>query len=92
MPEWYKLGNSAHSLGEVKAPAETMLLFEYNGTASRYISAAANGTLPDEFCSIGAICGTTRCVHNDGANIGYCDGHAKWGGQSTLVRQDIRKP
>ena len=93
MPEWYNGGNASYSLGTVKAPAETMLTYESANSASNYISAAATPSTPDEFCLVRSICGgAANCRHNDGANIGFCDGHAKWMGAVTMVRQDIRLP
>lgn len=92
MPEWYNSGNASYPLGIVKAPAETVMVYEGANQASMYVSAAATPGSPDEFCKVSALCGVANCAHNDGANIGFIDGHAKWNGGQTMVRQDIRLP
>ena len=88
MPEWYLGGNAAHAMAKVSAPAEALMVFESN-YFSNYISVAGSPSTPDEFCRVSAM---GLCPHNEGGNLAFCDGHAKWLKSTSMVRQDIRTP
>ncbi len=67
------------SLGNVKAPATTIWFADSNSTyICIYSAEAAN---PSSHYGHGSH-GEIGLRHNDGANVGYLDGHAKW--QSAL--------
>lgn len=61
---------SASSLGEIVAPATTVLLGHGNYTLPYFEFAQG--------CIIQAAYYYRTRVHNDGGNYGFCDGHAKW--------------
>lgn len=88
------------AMAQIKAPAECVLLFDRNadttvgssGGASTYISDpphAGNPGDPNEFTRVNRFA-TTR--HNDGANLGFYDGHAKWLAGSAEVMTDSNYP
>ena len=64
------------ALAEIEEPSGTVLLMDNNSSSQMWYSWEAVGdtpaytTLPDR--------------HNDGLNVGYCDGHAKWGKRSDI--------
>jgi prepilin-type N-terminal cleavage/methylation domain-containing protein/prepilin-type processing-associated H-X9-DG protein len=65
------------ALAEMAEPSETVLVMDNNSSSQMWYSWEAwgdtptyNSLLPDR--------------HNDGLNVGYCDGHAKWGKRSDI--------
>lgn len=52
------------TLGELLQPSETMMIVDKSGGNPQYVM---SGTYP--------MCGAR---HNEGGNLVYCDGHAKW--------------
>ncbi|MHB8996358.1 MAG: prepilin-type N-terminal cleavage/methylation domain-containing protein [Armatimonadota bacterium] len=61
--------NGSISLGTIMRPAETIINLDY---CSIYGSYANLADLQNVNIKPSVI------VHNDGANVSYCDGHAKW--------------
>ena len=76
----YYFQSTNRTLGSIDAPAETCLMAEgiqrpyiyYVGTASPYYLNVAEARM------LGG------CRHNEGMNIGYVDGHAKWQNKTSL--------
>ena len=69
---------------QVVEPSKTLLMFERNKTRSSIGSDSTDLAQADSGswgCS-GVSCGYSKVVssrqHNDGANLAFCDGHAKW--------------
>ncbi|MBU0609340.1 MAG: DUF1559 domain-containing protein [Armatimonadetes bacterium] len=65
-------GGTPVSLGNIVRPAEIIMNLDYHsiyGTYANLIDLNAAGTPPFK---------TYVMVHNDGANVSFCDGHAKW--------------
>jgi prepilin-type processing-associated H-X9-DG protein len=64
-----------YSLGAIANPSETIMVADAGNyviyTPSRYMPNYSTNTLFTNYNIIGAR-------HNEGANIGWCDGHAKW--------------
>ena len=64
-----------YSLGDIEKPAETIMMADaYNYviySPSRYGRQPSPGTVTYDYNAAGLR-------HNGGANIGFCDGHAKW--------------
>jgi prepilin-type N-terminal cleavage/methylation domain-containing protein/prepilin-type processing-associated H-X9-DG protein len=92
-------GLAGISMGAIKAPSECILMFDQSvydtagaTGASTYISDpphGANPSDPNEYTVVSRF-STTR--HNDGSNLGYYDGHAKWASRSTQVLTDTNYP
>ena len=59
------------SLGNITNPAGTLLIGDSQRANAIYPGWYGNGSRPDVHCEL-------RQAHNDGANVGYVDGHAKW--------------
>lgn len=61
------------TMSEILVPADAMLTLEYNGQYNLYVYPSPN-------CYDSYVKNDKQSVipHNDGANISYCDGHAKW--------------
>jgi prepilin-type N-terminal cleavage/methylation domain-containing protein/prepilin-type processing-associated H-X9-DG protein len=92
-------GTVGLSLGAVKAPAECIMVYDRSLSAavgstgaSFYISDPphlANPGDPNEYSKVNRF---ASCLHNDGANFGYYDGHAKWAGGAAEVMTDTNYP
>lgn len=86
-------------LGNIKSPAECVFVFDRSVStavgatgASTYVSDpphAGNPSDPNEFTRVSRFA-TTR--HNDGANLGFFDGHAKWASGNSEVMTDTNYP
>ena len=66
--------NAAATLGAISEPSTTIMLGESN------YSAVFRPSLGPGFYDV-----YNRYPHNEGANICFCDGHAKWLSKSTLI-------
>jgi prepilin-type N-terminal cleavage/methylation domain-containing protein/prepilin-type processing-associated H-X9-DG protein len=73
-PTWNLAGRS---IGELNVPAETIMLAD----SSYYLVDWDARVAPDNGDPPAAI-------HNEGANVTFCDGHAKWYKASTLAYYD----
>ena len=67
-------------LAQVNAPAEKFLLFDSNHPALGDVRAVLTSTSCHNWSCDLNVRDTHKWLvpHNEGANIGYCDGHAKW--------------
>lgn len=71
------LGLAGRPLAVMQKPSEKVLLCDSESLASSGIAAVTVWTGDvNGFGDDVAIAGSAR--HNDGVNVGYCDGHAKW--------------
>jgi len=87
------------SVGAIKAPSECILMFDQSVAAtvgstgaSTYVSDpphAGNPGDPNEYTRVNRF---ATCRHNDGANFGYYDGHAKWVQGTAMVLTDTNYP
>lgn len=68
-------------LGEITAPAETMCIAEMNDRPYADYVTTINGLYYMDPAQARYL---NACRHNDGMNIGYWDGHAKWIGKTGL--------
>ena len=66
---------SGASLGAINFPSETMIFGEASG-GDAYNLDGDNSGLNDEMKGSSSFPNIPR--HNDGSNIGFCDGHSKW--------------
>ncbi|MBD3291601.1 MAG: hypothetical protein GF393_01645 [Armatimonadia bacterium] len=67
-------------LAEIEKPAEKFVLFDSNHPVLGDIRGMLTASLCGEW-GCGAMVRDTHqwlVPHNEGVNIGYCDGHAKW--------------
>jgi prepilin-type N-terminal cleavage/methylation domain-containing protein/prepilin-type processing-associated H-X9-DG protein len=65
----------ATTLGAITAPAETILLGDNaDSGGNRYLYRRTDASLPKR--------------HNEGGNMGFCDGHAKWYSHSALMKRE----
>jgi prepilin-type N-terminal cleavage/methylation domain-containing protein/prepilin-type processing-associated H-X9-DG protein len=65
------------TLGAIEAPAETILLGDSGDTVAtdnHYLYRRTDASLPKR--------------HNEGGNMGFCDGHAKWYSHSALMKRE----
>ena len=73
------LRNAGRAIGDIYYPSEMYVI----------MCGLTNYTHPPENCWPG-VCGCTAWNltfrHNDGTNVGFCDGHAKWMQGSALYR------
>jgi prepilin-type N-terminal cleavage/methylation domain-containing protein/prepilin-type processing-associated H-X9-DG protein len=70
-------GHGGASLAAFARPAETIVLGD--SRSARGCPYIGNAYFPGySFRSSGYVCGGTDPRHNDGINVGYADGHAKW--------------
>jgi len=74
----YNFSLEGQSMGSVQFPAETGIFAEMKERP--YFYQQGNLTLPNGGIGIGYTSAPTRLDnrHNEGMNIGYLDGHAKW--------------
>ena len=81
----YLLGGNYRSMAEIRFPAETALLAEMTDRPYFYHQGEH---LPNDGRGIGYTSAPERLVsrHNDGMNIGFCDGHAKWVPEAHVTR------
>jgi len=83
---------SGASMGTINQPANTILLFDgignmdSGGWTSTNLANLLSGT-PDAVAT--ALNCTTARRHNDGANMAYVDGHAKWGNRAAASQFTI---
>ncbi len=63
-------------LAEMDRPSETVLVLDNNSSNSAWYSWEGWGDTPSYT--------TLPERHNDGLNVGYCDGHAKWGKRTAV--------
>jgi len=83
-PLWDKRNGAPTSVASIPAPADKHMVFDSNTLIGGYSVFATTATScghtfcdPDnEQASNGTI--TKYAPHSGGANIGFCDGHAKW--------------
>ncbi|HCU35632.1 MAG TPA: hypothetical protein DGT21_09295 [Armatimonadetes bacterium] len=71
---YYADGQPWRAMAEIKKPAETINLADisnYSGNWQYHLYTGSTTHTPN--------------LHNDGANYGFCDGHAKWYSQSTIL-------
>jgi prepilin-type N-terminal cleavage/methylation domain-containing protein/prepilin-type processing-associated H-X9-DG protein len=74
-PSGYQLPPDVYSLGDVKSPAETVCVVEAgNYLAYRPLQYAATWDTANTYFANNY----KGCRHNNGANVAFCDGHAKW--------------
>jgi prepilin-type N-terminal cleavage/methylation domain-containing protein/prepilin-type processing-associated H-X9-DG protein len=77
---------SGAAIGTISQPSNTILLFDgfgymdTGGWTPTNLSNVITG-IPDANANA-TLCGYVR-RHNDGANMGFVDGHAKWGAKAT---------
>ena len=64
-------------LADLKRPSETVLVLDNNSSSSRWYLWEAWGDTP-------AYTTLPADRHNDGLNVGYCDGHGKWGKRTDI--------
>jgi len=64
-------GGATASLGDIKSPAETVLMADSSWNSLHYVISPAYDNPPGTNYGPSAI-------HNDGANVAMADGHAKW--------------
>jgi prepilin-type N-terminal cleavage/methylation domain-containing protein/prepilin-type processing-associated H-X9-DG protein len=70
-------GYGGASLAAFARPAETVVIGDSRGDRGCYY--LGNAHFPGApFRGPGYVCGGTDPRHNDGINVGYADGHAKW--------------
>jgi prepilin-type N-terminal cleavage/methylation domain-containing protein/prepilin-type processing-associated H-X9-DG protein len=77
---WIAQQNPGISMGQIAKPAETALLMDINGDLVCWLPSFPDtnpGGLP---CN-----GNAPTRHNEGLNIGWCDGHGKWMRQVALI-------
>jgi len=66
---------NGQKLGTIQMPASTVMMGDGSRNAP-YFRGQAPGTCPTNEGISNWGCIPAR--HNDGANFGFCDGHAKW--------------
>jgi prepilin-type processing-associated H-X9-DG protein len=74
------LWKTSRLLAEIKSPAEKFMIFDSNHPALGDIRAILTASKCAEW-SCGLMVRDTHkwlVPHNEGCNIGFCDGHAKW--------------
>ena len=81
----YRLGGDRTSMAEIRYPAETALTAEMTDRPYFYHQGEH---LPNDGRGIGYTSAPHRLVsrHNDGMNIGFVDGHAKWVPEAHVTR------
>lgn len=67
---WNYTGCTAKSMGTIDAPAEQMIVMDMQDT----FTIPTSSTQARAFSAMG----TGLARHNEGANVGFVDGHAKW--------------
>ncbi|MBM3497577.1 MAG: DUF1559 domain-containing protein [Armatimonadetes bacterium] len=67
MPNWH--GPLGQKLSSIEAPSETVWVGD-----STCVNLGPNNYYPSQ----GTTCPGVAGRHNEGANLGFCDGHAKW--------------
>lgn len=77
----------ASALGQIQMPSDTILIGDnpdtgMYGAAGIFIYGPSQSSPPTD--GIGNVSGR----HNEGANYGFCDGHAKWLSRSNAAGQD----
>ena len=79
-------GSTSYTMAQVAKPAETVAICDSNNPAayyynrsSRFTSNSYNGWDPNN------PSGGAALRHNEGANFGFADGHAKWVKGTTVV-------
>jgi len=76
---------SNQKVGAVTRPAEFAMILETNTQMHVKYWVSATGASPcGNACCGGDLRGALRTVHNDGMNIAYTDGHAKWLGRQAI--------
>ena len=70
------------SLGQIQRPSENLFLADSNGSYECIYASEPPPAAPTSH--YGHTYGECGCRHNDGANLGFCDGHAKWFKNSSL--------
>ena len=71
---YYSDGQPWRAMADIKKPAETINLADisnYTGNYQYHLYTGAAAYTPN--------------LHNDGANYGFCDGHAKWYSRSNIL-------
>lgn len=66
------------ALGDVKRPAEVLFLADQYREHSCCIYASQSAAQPYLHYGHESTHGGVGTRHNDGANVGFCDGHCKW--------------
>ena len=93
-PNWTTYGvtstlwqtSTGYKLAKIESPAEKYMLFDSNHPALGDVRAILTSTSCGQW-SCGKNVATTHqwlVPHNDGVNIGFCDGHAKWEAGNTV--------
>jgi prepilin-type N-terminal cleavage/methylation domain-containing protein/prepilin-type processing-associated H-X9-DG protein len=72
--------SSGFKLAMIKRPAEKFMIFDSNHPALGGVRAVLTASKCGEWGCNSNVRDTHEWLvpHNEGANIGYCDGHAKW--------------
>lgn len=81
-PAWQKYG-ALLSLGQINSPASVMLVTE----SDFYTWVYCPFCYPSD-TALGVPHWGVAAAHNEGNNVGFVDGHAKWMKQSTILSQD----
>lgn len=88
------------AMSAVKSPAEVIFVYDAGPFslaaattgASTYVSDAPHGANPSDPNQVTRVNRFAAARHNDGANFGYYDGHAKWAGGQSNVATDAYYP
>jgi len=77
------------AMGAIRAPAACIAMYDGGGRyASKYVSDPPHARSPVDPNEYSRVDRFAAPRHNDGANFGYYDGHAKWSGGAAEVRTD----
>jgi prepilin-type N-terminal cleavage/methylation domain-containing protein/prepilin-type processing-associated H-X9-DG protein len=72
-------GNGACSLAKIVRPSEIVVMSDSRERTNSHCYYVGNAYFPGyAYRSAGYICGGMDLRHNEGVNMGFADGHAKW--------------
>ncbi len=72
---WAEPGGGYKAIAKIPYPAATIWMTEYKGYWGAFMGYGTGADWPASYCLF---------VHNDGQNVSFCDGHAKWMAKNTL--------
>jgi len=80
-------GCSGVALAQIGQPANTIIMYDGLGTMDCWWYAVDHAALVSGYPGPGVAWSAAQLAtarrHNGGANVGFCDGHAKWLGKAT---------
>jgi prepilin-type N-terminal cleavage/methylation domain-containing protein/prepilin-type processing-associated H-X9-DG protein len=72
-------GNGGCPLAKILRPSEIAIMADGSEISNGVCYYVGNANFPGyAYRSAGYVCGGTDTRHNDGVNVGFADGHAKW--------------